>query len=65
MCTNHTDMTAHTPAFFTELGTTHICGVQVPIYVECSTAGPDHISHYGAIPVGWSPIHVLTRLVIA
>ena len=58
MCTNHTDMTAHTPAFFTKLGTT--C-----IYVECSTAGPSHVSHYGAMLAGQSPIHVLTRLVIA
>ena len=33
--------------------------------VECSTAGPSHISHYGAMPVGWSPIHVLTGLMIA
>ena len=38
----HIDMIAHTPAFFTELGTTQI-------YVECSTAGPSHISHYGAM----------------
>ena len=30
-----------------------------------STAGPSHVSHYGAMPVGWSPIHVLTRLMIA
>ena len=58
MCTNHIDMITHTPAFFTELGTT--C-----IYVECSTAGPSHISHYGAMPVGWSLIHVLTGLRIA
>ena len=58
MCTNDIDMTAHTPAFLTDLGTT--C-----IYVECSTAGPSHISHYGAMPAGWSPIHVLTGLVIA
>ena len=28
-------------------------------------AGPSHISHYGAMPAGWSPIHILTRLVIA
>ena len=33
--------------------------------VEYSTAGPSHVSHYGAMPVGWSPIHVLTRLMIA
>ena len=33
--------------------------------VECSTAGPNHISYYGAMPAGWSPIHVLTRLMIA
>ena len=49
---------AHTPVFFTELGTTRI-------YVECSTAGPGHISHYGAMLVGQSAIHVLTRLMIA
>ena len=53
MCTHHTDMMAHTPAFFTELGTTHI-------YMECSTAGPSCVSHYGAMPAGQSPIHVLT-----
>ena len=35
---HHIDMTAHTPAFFTELGTIHI-------YVECSTAGHSHLSH--------------------
>ena len=58
MCTNHIDMTAHTPAFFTELGTTHI-------YVECSTAGPSYVSHYRAMLAGWSPIHVLTGLMIA
>ena len=58
MCTNHIDMTAHTPAFFTEWDTTHM-------YVECSTAGPSHISHYGAMLVGQSPIHVFTRLMIA
>ena len=33
--------------------------------VECSTAGPSHISHYGAMMAGWSPIHVLTGLMIA
>ena len=38
MCANHIDMIAHTPAFFTELGTTRI-------YVKCSTAGPkSHIT---------------------
>ena len=58
MCAYHIDMTAHTPAFFTELGNTHI-------YVECSTAGPSHISHYGAMLAGWSPIHVLTGYMIA
>ena len=30
-----------------------------------STAGPSHVSHYGAMPGGQSPIHVLTRLMIA
>ena len=30
-----------------------------------STAGPSHKSHYGAMLAGWSPIHVLTRLMIA
>ena len=57
MCANHIDMIVHTPAFFTKLGTTHI-------YVECSTARPSHISHYGTMLAGWSPIHVLTRLLI-
>ena len=33
--------------------------------VECSTAEPSHISHYGAMPAGWSPIHVLMGLMIA
>ena len=33
--------------------------------VECSTAGPSHVSHYGAMPAGWSPIHVLTRVMMA
>ena len=58
MCANHIDMIAHTPAFFTKLGTT--C-----IHVECSTAGPSNVSHYGAMLAGQSPIHVLTGLVIA
>ena len=58
MCTIHIDMIAHTLAFFTESGTTRI-------YVECSTAGPSHVSHYGAMPAGRSPIHVLTGLMIA
>ena len=58
MCTNHIDVTAHIPAFFTKLATTHI-------YAECSTAGPSHISHYGAMLAGWSCIHVLTRVMIA
>ena len=30
-----------------------------------STAGPSHVSHYGAMLAGRSPIHVLTRLMIA
>ena len=29
-----------------------------------NTAGPSHVSHYGAMPAGWPPIHVLTGLVI-
>ena len=33
--------------------------------VECSTAGPSQVSHHRAMPAGWSPIHVLTRLMIA
>ena len=47
--------------FLTESGTTHI-------YVECSTAGPSHISHYGAMPAGWSPIlicHVLLLFLLS
>ena len=39
MCTNHINMTAHTPVLFTELGTT------LYIYVECSTDWHSHISH--------------------
>ena len=58
MCTNHIDITAHTPAFFTESGTTHI-------YVKCSRAVPSQVSHYGAMPVVRSPIHILTGLVTA
>ena len=27
-----------------------------------STAGPSHVSHYGTMLAGWSPIHVLTGL---
>ena len=38
MCTNHIDMTAHTPASFTQSGTT--C-----IYMEHGTAGHSLISH--------------------
>ena len=30
-----------------------------------STAGPSHISHYVAMLAEWSPIHVLTGLMIA
>ena len=30
-----------------------------------STAGPSHVLHYRAMPAGQSPIHVLTRLMIA
>ena len=30
-----------------------------------STAGPSHLSHYAAMLAGWSPIHVLTGLMIA
>ena len=33
--------------------------------VECSTAGPSHVSQCGAMLAGWSPIHVLTGLMIA
>ena len=29
------------------------------------TAGPSHVSHYGAMPAEQSPIHVLTGLMIA
>ena len=58
MCINHIDMAAHTPAIFTKLGTTHI-------YVEFSTAEPRHVSHHGAMPAEWSPIHALTRFMIA
>ena len=38
MCTNLIDMTAQILAFFTKLGTT-------AIYVKCSIAGHNHISH--------------------
>ena len=58
MWTNHIDMTAHTPAFFTKLGTTRI-------YMECCTAGPSHVSHYGAMLAWWLPIHILTGLMTA
>ena len=33
--------------------------------VECSIAGPSHVSHYEAMPAGQSSIHVLTGLMIA
>ena len=33
--------------------------------MECSIAEPSHLSHYGAMLAGQSPIHVLTRLMIA
>ena len=33
--------------------------------VECSTAWPSQVSHYGAMPAGQSPIHVLTGLMLA
>ena len=33
--------------------------------VECSIAGPSHVSYYGAMLAGQSPIHVLTGLMIA
>ena len=58
MCTNHIDMTAHTPAFFTKLGTT--C-----IYVEHSIAGHSHVSHLGAMQLEQLPMHVLTKLMNA
>ena len=52
-------MVAHTQAFYSlKLDATHI-------YVECSTAGHSPVSHFGAMTVGRSPIHVLTRLMIA
>ena len=38
MCTNHKDMTSHTQAFITELGTSHI-------YLEHSTAGHSLVSY--------------------
>ena len=58
MCINGIDKTAYTPDVFTKLGATHI-------YVEHSSAGHSYASHFGAMPVGQSPIHVLTRLMIA
>ena len=30
-----------------------------------SKAWPSHVSHYGAMQAGWSPIRVLTGLMIA
>ena len=36
-----------------------------PLAQGCySTAGPSHVSHYGTMPAGQSPIHVLTWLMI-
>ena len=58
VCQSHRHDSTHPSLFFTKLGTTRI-------YVECSTAGPSHISHYGAMLAGQSPIHVLTMLMIA
>ena len=42
MCQSHRHDSTH-PSLFTELATTRI-------YVECSTAGTSHISHYGTMP---------------
>ena len=58
MCTNHIDTTAYTPAFLLS---------QVPLVYMWSTAQLGIVSYhtFGAMPVGWSPIHVLTRLMIA
>ena len=54
----HRHDSTHPILFFTKLGTTRI-------YVEHSTAGHSYVSHFGALLVGQSPIHVLTGLVIA
>ena len=69
MCTNFIDMTAHTAAFFAELGTTYI---YIYIYVcvcVCvwNAAQLVIVMHhtFGAMSVGQSPIHVLTGLMIA
>ena len=58
MCANHIDMIAH-PSLFYQVG------YHSYIYVECSTVGSSHILHYGAMLAGWSPIHVLTGLMIS
>ena len=53
MHTNNTYMTAHTPAIFTESGMWSAAQLGIVTY------------HFGSMLVGWSPIHVLTRLMIA
>ena len=58
VCLSHRHDSTH-PAFFYQVG------YHLYIYVECSTDGPSHISHNGAMLAGWSPIHVLTGLMIA
>ena len=61
---------AHLPPI-TLIGGTHFIyperdgRLSQPVECSCSTAGPSHASHYGAMLAGWSPIHVLTRLMIA
>ena len=55
---SHRPDSRHPSLLFTKLGITHI-------YVDHSTVGiVMYAIPMGAIPFGWSPIHVLTRLMI-
>ena len=58
MCTNHIDMTAHTLAFLPSW---------VPLIYMWSTPQLGIVScHiFGAMQIGWSPMHVLTVVMIA
>ena len=59
LCTHHIDMTSHIPAFFFLL-------CWVPLVYMSSTAQLGIVSYhtFGALPVGQSPIHVLSGLMI-
>ena len=59
MCTSHIDMTAHTPAFF-------LPSWVLLIYIwSTAQLGIASFHTFGAMPVGQSPIHILTGFMIA